>query len=158
MRKENGIMKLWNALAVCIFAYLHTFSFAYSSPAVSVWRGETAYVDIPAGCGERGTAVAMAMAGEPGNGERDGVSVTLGYYDEVAYEMQPDGVDIRKRPDVYRDCENVELCKYGNMEVANGKQPTVCKIVVSADAKPGVYAFGSLKVTVVDRVLPPAKD
>ena len=36
-------------LVVCTFAYLHTFTIAYSSPAVSVWRGETAYVDIPAG-------------------------------------------------------------------------------------------------------------
>ena len=143
---------------VCIFSYMYAFMIAYSATTATVWRGETAYVDIPAGCGERGTAVAKAMAGEPGNGERDGVSVTLGYYDEVAYEMQPDGVDIRKRPDVWRECENVELCKYGNIEAANGKQPTVCKIVVSADAKPGVYEFGSLKVTVLDRVLPPAKD
>jgi len=106
-------------LAISIIAYLHNFTIAHSSaialatadsaPAVSVWRGETAYVDIP--------AAAKAMAGKPagvnwelgignwelGTWERGMVSVTLGYFDEVAYEMQPDGVDVRRRPYVWRE-------------------------------------------------------
>ena len=144
-------------LAISIIAYLHNFTIAYSSaialatadsaPAVSVWRGETAYVDIP--------AAAKAMAGETVDKR---VMVTLGYFDEVAYEMQPNGVDVRRRPDVWRECENVELCKYGNMEIPNGKRPTAVRITVAADAKPGKYEFGPLEVTVVDRVLPPAKE
>jgi|GEM_PF-164129 len=102
--------------------------------SATLWRGETAYVDLPAG-----VPVSRLMSQV-----KDGVSITPGYYDEVAYEMQPDGVDVRKRPDVWKE---------------DGAQtPTACRITVAADAKPGVYAFGSLKVTVVDRVLPPAKD
>ena len=101
----------------------------------TVWRGETAYVEIPAGV--RGQELGVSNQGS-------GVSVALGYYDEVAYEMQPDGVDVRKRPDVYRE---------------DGRRPpTVAHITAAADAKPGIYNFGPLKVTVLNRVLPPAKD
>ncbi len=38
------------------------------------------------------------------------------------------------------------------------KVPTVARITAAADAKPGIYNFGPLKVTVLNRVLPPAKD
>ena len=111
--------------------------------AATVWRGETAYVDIPA------AAKAKAMAGETADKR---VSVTLGYFDEVAYEMQPNGVDVRRRPDVWREWGT------GNGEWGTGKTPTVVRITVSPDAKPGKYEFGPLEVTVVDRVLPPAKE
>ena len=117
-------------------------SIACAVTTATVWRGETAYVDVPAGCGERGL----------GNGEQDGVAVTPGYFDDVAYEMQPDGVDMRKRPDVWR-----ELGK-GSWEWGSGKDPTARKITVSPDAKPGKYKFGPLEVTVLDCVLPSAKD
>ena len=124
---------------VCIFSYMYAFMIAYSATTATVWRGETAYVDLPA-------AVQVTA------GEQTGVTVAPGYYDEVAYEMQPEGVDIRKRPDVWREWVT------GNGGQGTGKTPTACRITVAADAKPGVYAFGSLKVTVLDRVLPPAKD
>jgi hypothetical protein len=77
------------------------------------------------------------------------VEIHLAYYDDVAYETKPGGVDMRVRPDVYR-------------EIAPGqtgaKAPTVCRITASADAKPGKRSFGPMSVEVVDRVLPPAKD
>ena len=102
--------------------------------AAAVWRGETAYVNIPAG-----VPVSRLVSQA-----KDGVAVKLGYYDEVAYEMQPGGVDIRMRPDVYRE---------------DGRRaPTVARVAVASDAKPGVYNFGPLEVTVADHVLPPAKD
>ena len=115
--------------------------------SVSVWRGETAFFDIPAG-----------MCCTPTSNDKQ-VSVALGYFDEAAYEMQPDGVDVRRRGDVWRvlGTGNGELGT-GNGERGTGKTPTACKITVAADAKPGKYKFGPLEVTVIDRVLPPAKD
>ena len=78
------------------------------------------------------------------SGQKSGVSIALGYYDEVAYEMQPNGVDVRKRPDVYRE---------------DGRRPpTVVRVTAAPDAKPGIYSFGPLEVSVSDRVLPPAKE
>ena len=138
--QNSNFLKL---LVVCIFAYSSAMALATADSAqtVSVWRGETAFFDIP--------AAAKAMAGETADKR---VSVTLGYFDEVAYEMQPDGVDVRRRPDVWREEGK------GNREEGRERKPTACKITVSPDAKPGKYEFGPLEVTVVDRVLPPAKD
>ena len=119
-----------------------------STFSATVWRGETAYVEIPTGV-RWGTG---NREWGTGNRERDGVTVALGYYDEVAYEMQPGGVDVRKRPDVYREWG------MGNGEWGTGKTPTVARITAAADAKPGIYNFGPLTVTVLNRVLPPAKE
>ena len=111
------------------------------SSAAAVWRGETAYVNIP----ERSAQALLPLNGT----SQDGVEIHLAYYDDVAYETKPGGVDMRVRPDVYR-------------EIAPGqtgaKAPTVCRITASADAKPGKRSFGPMSVEVVDRVLPPAKD
>ena len=86
-----------------------------STFSATVWRGETAYVDIPAGVRSRNrplrVGATLGEATEPSGASAEGlgvsnqelgVSVALGYFDEVAYEMQPGGVDVRKRPDVYR--------------------------------------------------------
>ena len=130
-----------NLLMVAIAALFVSLCHAAGMSAASVWRGETAYVNIPEG---------SADALMPFNGaSKDGVEIHLAYYDDVAYEMQPGGVDMRTRPDVYR-------------EIAPGKtgakKPTLCRITASADAKPGKKTFGPMDITVVDRVLPPAKD
>ena len=123
-----------------------------------VWRGETAHVDVPAD-----TAQAML----PQNGAaQGGVVIRLAYYDEVAYETITDnGMVVNKRPDVYREIPvGVRTCATDG-RVANGGSrtprptvPTVCKVIASADAKPGKYTFGPLEVTVIDRVLPPARE
>ena len=129
---------------------------AVASPVESwnaaVWRGETAYVDVPS------SAVAK-MLGVDG-AKADGVSVSLAYYDDVAYEMKPNGVDMRTRPDVMRTLEGATLCDNGDVVAPGGKkvEHAVCKVVAAASAKPGVRKFGPLSVTVVDRVLPPAKE
>ena len=123
------------AAALALFA---TSGAGAGTVATTVWRGETAYVDIPDGCGDRGQPLS-----------RNGVSVAFGYYDDVAYEMQPGGVDMRIRPDVYREIP---------VGGTGAKKPTVCRITASANAKPGKYRFGALDVIVVDRVLPPASE
>lgn len=63
--------------------------------AASVWRGETAYVNIP----ERSAQALLPLNGT----SQDGVEIHLAYYDDVAYETKPGGVDMRVRPDVYRE-------------------------------------------------------
>ena len=131
-----------------------------STFSATVWRGETAYVDIPAGVGSWSSELELESGGGSlvgVRGQESGVSVALGYYDEVAYEMQPGGVDVRKRPDVYREW-GILLRQGCGGQAGNGKVPTVVRITAAADAKPGIYNFGPLEVTVLNRVLPPAKD
>ena len=129
-------MRLKKIIVLAAAAFASVMSFA-----ASVWRGETAYVNIP----ERSAQALLPLNGT----SQDGVEIHLAYYDDVAYETKPGGVDMRVRPDVYR-------------EIAPGqtgaKAPTVCRITASADAKPGKRSFGPMSVEVVDRVLPPAKD
>ena len=127
--ERNILLSLLFALAA-----LPLLAAAPARVPCTVWRGETAYVNIPAG-----VPVARLVPQV-----KDGVTVKLGYYDEVAYEMQPNGGDVRKRPDVYRE----DGCR----------APTVARVTVAPDASPGVYSFGPLAVTVADHVLPPAKD
>ena len=111
----------------------------------AVWRGETAYVNLPQG---------LDVSRLPAQGKA-GLTLTFGYYDDVAYEMAPGGKDMRSRPDVWRECAKPEAA---GAEGVAPKPPTVCKIVAADDAKPGRHSFGPLEVTVIDRVLPPAKE
>lgn len=105
---------------------------------VTVWRGETAFFAVPAEAGE-------AMAAQRG-AVKEGVSVVPGRYGNVAYEMKPGGVDMRSRPDVWQEIGE------------GGGAATVVKVAAASDAMPGRRLFGPLEVTVLDRVLPPAKD
>lgn len=106
---------------------------------VAVWRGEEAYFNIPA-------ADAVAIAAN-GNTSMDGVEIHLGYFAGVAYEMAPGGVDIRLRPDAYRE----------DADAPQGA-PRVVRVKAANDATPGIRKFGPLEVRLVDRVLPPAKE
>ena len=118
------------------FAALAVPAFAFEA---AVWRGETAYVDIPA-------AEAAAIAGFHG-AEKDGVALHLACYDEVAYEFinGEKNIEMRSRPDVLRDWNP-------------GKTPSVCRITAAPGARAGTYSFGPMSLTVVDRVLPPAAE
>lgn len=110
-----------------------------SAFSVTVWRGETAYVEIPAG-------VEYAML-EQTKCPRDGVSLSVCCFDGVAYETAPGGKGMRSRPDVMR-----KLPPESGMGL---KAPAVCCVSAAPDATPGRRLFGQLEVTVVDRVLPP---
>ena len=122
-RFRSRRMLIVAGLAVCAFANAADFD-------TTVWRGETAYVDIPEGVRSRELVT---------SGQKSGVSIALGYYDEVAYEMQPNGVDVRKRPDVYRE---------------DGRRPpTVVRVTAAPDANPGIFSFGPREVSVSVRVL-----
>ena len=109
---------------------------AYDGPVfkATVWRGETAYVDIPGWS-------ALEIAPYDATSEGD-VSVRLAHYAEVAYAESPRSCQMRRCRDVLSACE------------ASGGTPSVAIVSVPEEAKPGVYSFGPLSVEVPDRVLP----
>ena len=130
--------------AVCAVADTATFEAA-------VWRGETAYVAIPEAMQGGAAALAECDTG-------DGVLLKLLKFDEVKYDIiekytDDDGKTKTRvtgkgtAPDVCREWRSGDEAK-----------PTMVRITAAADAKPGRYEFGPLKLTVLDRVLPPAKE
>ncbi len=149
-----GNMKLWKygngrvlaTLVVSILAYLHTSTFAYSASLdAAVWRGETAYFAIPETLLDKAASLAGMDTGKD-------VSLTLLKFDEVKSDFismikKSEVVDHRGVPDICREWKTGDAAK-----------PTMVKIAASPDAKPGTYTFGPLSLTVIDRVLPPAKD
>ena len=129
--------------------------------AASVWRGETAYVEIPEAFQDK-----MSILAERWSALED-VSLTLLRFDEVKYDHTEKYKDEEGKtktritgkgsvPDVCREWKNGDAAK-----------PTMIKVAVSPDAKPTTHVFelarsgnGSdlFMLKVVDRVLPPAKE
>lgn len=109
---------------------------AYEGPVFNagVWRGETAYVDIP------GWA-ALEMRPYDATTEGD-VSIRLAHYAEVSYQESPGSSQMRRCRDVLSACET------------SGGVPSVAIVTVPADAKPGKRSFGPLVVDVKNNVLP----
>ena len=138
-------MLLVAGLAVCAFASAAEFG-------ASVWRGETAYVDIP----EAFQGKASALAAEPA---KDGVSLTLLKFDEVKYDIMSELKKNSKNRD-YREILGktsvADVCR--EWKPGDSAKPTMIKVVASPDAKPGTYDLGPLELKVIDRVLPPAKE
>lgn len=128
--------------------------------SATVWRGETAYVKIP----ESLQGKASVLYGRCKGGD---VSLTLLRFDEVKYDLSElhkneKGKSFRKItgkasvPDVCRD-----------WKPGDKVNPTMIKVEVRSEAKPArrVFELGktgdesnSFALTIIDRVLPPAKD
>ena len=126
----------------------------------AVWRGETAYVEIPEALRDSAASLYGRKAG-------GGVSLTLLRFDEVEYDLSEPaknekGKAIRRitgkgrSPDVCREWRPGDKAK-----------PAMLKIAAGRDAKPGktLLPIGrpqgpqdAFSLAVVDRVLPPAKD
>lgn len=138
----------WLLATMATFAYCDEVAMF----TASVWRGETAYVEIPKALQDKAVALSAQRAG-------NGVSLTLLRFDEVKYDLMSElkknakGRDYREIlgktsvPDVCREWKPGDAAK-----------PTMIKVVASPDAKPGKYDLGPLELKVIDRVLPPAKD
>ena len=115
----------------------------------AVWRGETAYVAIP----ENSQAKAECLTEGKGN---EDVSLTLLAFDEVKYDLS----DLKKneKGKWYREITGkasaADVCRVWK----KGDKATMVKVVAKPDAKPGKRTYGNFELTVVDRVLPPAKD
>ena len=120
---------------------------AYEGPTftVAVWRGETTYAEIP-----DNFALEM-MEAMRGMGQMSANDVTVDLYGvrAISYTTKPRGAQLASR----LDCLN----KFDPSE-SNAEAPSVCRVAVAADARPGVHDFGPLQVKVIDRVLPPPSE
>ena len=124
----------------------------------SAWRGETAYVSIPEALQDDAAAISSDAAGE-------GVSFTLLRFDEVKYDTFERYTDKegKKKVRVTGKGTVSDVCR--EWKKGDKTFPTMIKVTVAPDAKPGKRTVklgerggDSLALTVVDRVLPPAKD
>ena len=141
---DNLVIGYWLLAIMATFAHCAAFT-APATFGAAVWRGETAYVSIPETLQDKAASLAGMDTGKD-------VSLTLLKFDEVKSDFismikKSEVVDHRGVPDICREWKTGDAAK-----------PTMVKIAASPDAKPGTYTFGPLSLTVIDRVLPPAKD
>lgn len=102
---------------------------------IDVWRGETTAVRVP-----NSAENADGFTSAP-----DGLKVRFGVLKTVKYATSPEGYDYREKLDrVVWDSSD------------HGRK--IAEVTAARDMKPGVYDCGMLKIRVVDRELPPAKD
>ena len=98
---------------------------------LTLWRGETAAARLE-GCFELGTAP-------------EALEVRVGSLELVRYAPAPQSL------------QRLEI--YDRVVWDGGKGPErVIEVRVPADAKPGVYSWGDVRITVLDRVLPPPRE
>ena len=98
---------------------------------ITAWRGETVAALVPD---------YAELADAP-----KGIDVRYGVLKSVKYAPEPHSV---QRAEAY------DRVEWGS----DDDGPRVVEVSVPADAKPGAYDFGMIRVTVVDRVLPPPKE
>ena len=137
-------------MAVALFAAV--FASAYEGPTftVSVWRGETAYAQIPG----KFAGEMLQVEGIDDGMEQSGVGVELYGLNMVCYDTTPGGSFLNARRDVLRPMAHAKTKEDGYCYMP----PAFCRVVAAPDAKPGERQFGPLVVRVVDRALPPPKD
>ena len=95
---------------------------------VAAWRGETVAALVPD---------FAELASAPG-----GIGVRCGVLKPVKYAPKPNSL------------QRLEVCDRVVWDSKDGG-PRVAEVSVPADAKPGVYECGMMRIRVVDRVLPP---
>ena len=126
----------------------------------AVWRGETAYVEIPEMLRDKVSCLSERWTG-------DDIKLTLLRFDEVKYDLvekYTDG-DWKTKARVTGKGTVRDVCR--EWKKGDKDLPSMIKIAVSPEAKPFNSLFeldrtgdeaNFLNVKVVDRVLPPAKD
>ena len=100
---------------------------------IAAWRGETV-AELPPDNVELGEAAPA------------GLGVRVGTLRPVRYALKIGAMQFG---------EAYDRVEWG---VVDGNGPRVVEVSVPADAKPGVYRYGTMDIRVIDRVLPPAKD
>ncbi len=98
---------------------------------VKVWRGET-------------TAVRAPDFAELSESVPDGLSVRVGAMRPVSYQHRNNACDVRV---------GLDRVDFGGGEMTGSRY---FEVTAAPDMKPGRYDVGNLRVTVVDRVLPPS--
>ena len=126
----------------------------------AVWRGETAYVEIPEALRDKVSVLSNRWTG-------DDITLTLLRFDEVKYDLvekYTDG-DGKNRARVTGKGTVRDVCR--EWKIGDKDLPSMIKIAVKPGAKPFNCLFeldktgdeaNFLNVKVVDRVLPPAKE
>ena len=120
-----------STLALSALVVFGTFTLEARMFEVVAWRGETVAARVP-DFAELGKAP-------------DGLKIRFGVLKSVKYAPS---VDSLQRLEVY------DRVKWDSDD--NG--PRVVEVSVPAEAKPGTYVCGMIKIRVINRVLPPAKD
>ena len=112
---------------------------------LAAWRGETVTAWVPQG--EKVVWAVKSSFSKKG-AEQKGIHVKTGVARDVKFVTKVGAFDYASVPD---------RVVWGQGALgADAKR--VVSVTVDADAQPGAYEFGDLKVRVVDRVLPPAKE
>ena len=100
---------------------------------MTAWRGETVAARVPDYC---------ELGDDPA-----GLTIRRGVLKAVKYAPMPESL---QRVEAY------DRVKWTKDDDDDG--PRVVEVAVPADAKPGAYDCGMMRVTVIDRTLPPAKE
>ena len=124
----NGALKTV-ALAAALAAASASQAFETKT---TVWKGETLSIILPDECRVE-------------TGEKSGVSVETGTIRPVLYNATPKSLEYRIKAD---------------RAVLGSREPGIhfASIRAAPDAAPGEYAFGLLRVKVLDRTLPPPSE
>ena len=122
---------------------------ACSALDIAAWRGETVSAWVPTGekieCGSSGKG---SLSFSTKASETKGIHVKTGVARNVRFVTKVGAFDYASVPD---------RVEWGRGALGTDSKRVV-SVTVDADAQPGTYEFGDLKVRVVDRVLPPAKE
>ena len=123
-----------------------------SAIELAAWRGETVTAWMPAGEKVACPSSCSSLAKKADCPK--GICVKTGVARDVKFVTKVGAFDYASVPDrvVWDAC-----CKSACQSECDGLKRVV-SVTVDANAKPGTYEFGDLKVRVVDRVLPPAKE
>ena len=126
----------------------------------AVWRGETAYVEIPEALRGKVSCLSERWTG-------DDIKLTLLRFDEVKYDLvekYTDGEGKNKARVTVKGTVR-DICR--EWKKGDKDLPSMIRIAVKPDAKPFNCLFeldrtgeeaNFLNVKIVDRVLPPAKE
>ena len=155
-RVSRLVFNALTALGVCMFAYCGEAA----EFGASVWRGETAYVEIPEAFRDKVSCLFERWTG-------DDIKLTLLRFDEVKYDLVEKYTDGegKNRARVTGKGTVRDVCR--EWKAGDSDLPSMIKIAVRPESKPfeGLFELENtgeesnfLFVKIVDRVLPPAKE
>ena len=147
-------------LRLCSAAMFAAMAVSAGTFDAAVWRGETAYVEIPEALRDKVSVLSNRWTG-------DDIKLTLLRFDEVKYDLVEKYTDGegKKRARVTGKGTVRDVCR--EWKIGDKDLPSMIKIAVKPGAKPFNCLFeldrtgdeaNFLNVKIVDRVLPPAKE
>lgn len=146
--------------SLCVAAMFAAMAVSAVTFDAAVWRGETAYVEIPEALRDKVSCLSERWTG-------DDIKLTLLRFDEVKYDRVEKYTDDKGKTKarIAGKGRVRDVCR--EWKPGDKDLPSMVKIAVTPEAKPFNSLFeldrtgdeaNFLNVKVVDRVLPPAKD